>query len=360
MGDLLRYSFDRKPRVAGEAKSAGGTDGSTQPLAVSVAMAAVPPRAPGSQKAAAMARPVRNKKIVDYSQSGDFDDDEDFACVSAPPSKKPRLKVDQKPKKGKNVKDSDSCDSEIKKELPKQRLPLDEKIYQRNLKTAFILSVQESTSEANESAEATNTDTSLHSNCNEDSNYLGMDNTTAENKGVRPGQRQAASGAMVKQRKILLDDRGSDGEGEKDSESEQDYVTTEESESNGSNADTDEEFTVKNPSKKNKQKNQIKIQTKKKEEKALNSNNRDKAPVPAKNKPLLVKAMPVSPPTSKSPQAQSPSTGIRKPKWIPPASNENSNASWERVSVRSPSQGLRLGLSRLAKVKPLHPCADNR
>lgn len=54
----------------------------------------------------------------------------------------------------------------------------------------------------------------------------GMDNSTAENKGVRPGQRQAASGAMVKQRKILLDDRGSDGEGEKDSESEQDYVTS--------------------------------------------------------------------------------------------------------------------------------------
>ncbi|XP_078275944.1 RAD51-associated protein 1-like isoform X2 [Rhinoraja longicauda] len=333
-----------------------------------MAMAVVPPRAPGSQEAAAMARPVRNKKIVDYSQSGDIDDDEDFACVSAPPSKKPRLKVDQKTKKGKNVKDSDSQDAKVKKELPQPRLPLDEKIYQRNLKTAFILSVQESTSEANESAEATNTDTSFDSNCNEDSNFLGIDNTTAENEGVRPRQRQAASGAMLKQRKIL-DDRGSDGECEKDSESEQDYVTTEESESNESNADTDEEFSVKNPSKKNKQKNQIKIQTKKKEEKALKSNSKDKAAVPAKTKPLVVKEMPVSPPPSKSPQAQSPSTGIRKPMWIPPvgnvqfaftASTENSIASRERVSVRSPSQGLRLGLSRLAKIKPLHPCADNR
>ncbi|XP_051889625.1 RAD51-associated protein 1 [Pristis pectinata] len=321
----------------------------------------VPTQGSRPQTAAVMPRPVRNKKIVDYSQSEDFDDDEDFACVSAPPSKKPRLKVDQKPKKGKNGKNSDSQDAKVKKELPKERLPLDEKVYQRNLKTALVLSVQEYTNEANESAEATNTDTSLHPNCNENSDFPGLDKTTAENEGlsIRPRQRQAASGAVIKQRKILLDDRGSDGECENDSGSEQIYLTSEESESNGSDADTDEEFTFKNLSNKNKKKDIIKVQTKKKEKKSPKSNSSDSALVPVKSKPLLLTEIPVSPPSSIASQASSPSTGIRKPKWIPPASKENSNASREGVFVRSPSQGLRLGLSRFAKVKPLHPCADN-
>ncbi|XP_072097145.1 RAD51-associated protein 1 [Mobula birostris] len=307
-----------------------------------------------------MPRPVRNKKIVDYSQNEDFDDDEDFACVSAPPSKKPRLKVDEKQKKGKSVK-KDSQDANVKKELPNERLPLDEKVYQRNLKTALILSVQESTCEANESAETINTDTSLHSNCNENSNFPGLDKTTVENEGlsVRPGQRQAASGAVLKQRKILLDDRGSDGECEKESGSEQDYVRIEESESNGSNTDTDEEFTFKNISNKNKKKNTIKVQTKTKEKKCLKSNSKDTALVPEKSKPSMLTEIPISPTSPIASQASSPSTGLRKPKWIPPASKENSIASPDRVFVKSPSQGLRLGLSRFARVKPLHPSAVN-
>ncbi|XP_059843463.1 RAD51-associated protein 1 isoform X2 [Hypanus sabinus] len=305
-----------------------------------------------------MPRPVRNKKIVDYSQKEDFDDDEDFACMSAPPSKKPRLKVDEKQKKGKSVK-RDSQEAKVKKELPNERLPLDEKVYQRNLKTALIISAQESTCEANESAETTNTDTSLHSNCNESSNF--PDKTTVENEGpsVRPRQRQAASGAVLKQRKILLDDRGSDGECEKESGSEQDYMTAEESESNGSNTDMDEEFTFKNTSNKNKKKNTIKVQTKTKEKKCLKSNSKDTALVPEKSKPSMLTEISFSPTSPIASQASSPSAGLRKPKWTPPASKENSNAPLDRVFVKSPSQGLRLGLSRFAKVKPLHHSADN-
>ncbi|NXK04974.1 R51A1 protein, partial [Herpetotheres cachinnans] len=47
----------------------------------------------------------------------------------------------------------------------------------------------------------------------------------------------------------------------------------------------------------------------------------------------------------------------RKPKWIPPAASGSSNNSMKYVSVKSPAQCLRLGLSRLARVKPLHPSA---
>ncbi|NXQ85102.1 R51A1 protein, partial [Nyctibius grandis] len=49
----------------------------------------------------------------------------------------------------------------------------------------------------------------------------------------------------------------------------------------------------------------------------------------------------------------------KKPKWIPPAASGSSNNSMKYVSVKSPTQCLRLGLSRLARVKPLHPSATS-
>ncbi|NXU78322.1 R51A1 protein, partial [Oreotrochilus melanogaster] len=49
----------------------------------------------------------------------------------------------------------------------------------------------------------------------------------------------------------------------------------------------------------------------------------------------------------------------KKPKWIPPAASGSSNNSMKYASVKSPTQCLRLGLSRLARVKPLHPSATS-
>ncbi|NXS83409.1 R51A1 protein, partial [Erpornis zantholeuca] len=54
--------------------------------------------------------------------------------------------------------------------------------------------------------------------------------------------------------------------------------------------------------------------------------------------------------------ASSPVTD-KKPKWTPPAPSGTSNASVKCVPVKSPTHCLRLGLSRLARVKPLHPSA---
>ncbi|XP_038667288.1 RAD51-associated protein 1-like isoform X2 [Scyliorhinus canicula] len=234
----------------------------------------------------------RTKKAVDYSQSGDFDDDEDFTCGSAPPCKKSRLMT--KEQKEKNIKNSGSQDANAKKELPKERLPLDEKLYQRNLEAALVQSVQEPTTE-------------------------GSDMISAETKGpsVRPRQRRAAAGAASKQKQILLDERGSDGECEEDSAGEKDYSATEESENSESNTDEDEEFSFKNLSNENKKMDKVKTQMKKKEKKSPKPNNSATAP------------------------------------------KESSNNSQERTSVRSPCQGLRLGLSRLARVKPLHPSTGN-
>ncbi|KFQ30860.1 RAD51-associated protein 1, partial [Merops nubicus] len=49
----------------------------------------------------------------------------------------------------------------------------------------------------------------------------------------------------------------------------------------------------------------------------------------------------------------------KKPKWIPPAASGSSNNSVKYISVKSPAPCLRLGLSRLARVKPLHPSATS-
>ncbi|NWT90625.1 R51A1 protein, partial [Lanius ludovicianus] len=49
----------------------------------------------------------------------------------------------------------------------------------------------------------------------------------------------------------------------------------------------------------------------------------------------------------------------KKPKWTPPAPSGSSNASVKCAPVKSPTHSLRLGLSRLARVKPLHPSATS-
>ncbi|NXF32863.1 R51A1 protein, partial [Nyctibius bracteatus] len=65
-----------------------------------------------------------------------------------------------------------------------------------------------------------------------------------------------------------------------------------------------------------------------------------------------------SEPVGRPLHASSPVTE-KKPKWIPPAASGSSNNSMIYVSVKSPTQCLRLGLSRLARVKPLHPSATS-
>ncbi|NXU57103.1 R51A1 protein, partial [Turnix velox] len=74
---------------------------------------------------------------------------------------------------------------------------------------------------------------------------------------------------------------------------------------------------------------------------------------------LTQKKMPSSSePVGKPLHTSSPVTD-RKPKWIPPAASGSSNNPMKHVSIKSPTQCLRLGLSRLARVKPLHPSATS-
>ncbi|KFV02805.1 RAD51-associated protein 1 [Tauraco erythrolophus] len=77
-----------------------------------------------------------------------------------------------------------------------------------------------------------------------------------------------------------------------------------------------------------------------------------------KSEPTQKKISGSSEPVGRPLHTSSPVTD-KKPKWIPPAASGSSNNSMKYVSVKSPTQCLRLGLSRLARVKPLHPSATS-
>ncbi|NWR65028.1 R51A1 protein, partial [Bucorvus abyssinicus] len=70
------------------------------------------------------------------------------------------------------------------------------------------------------------------------------------------------------------------------------------------------------------------------------------------------KMMSSSEPVGRPLHTSSPVTD-KKPKWIPPAASGSSNNRNIFRRVKSPTQCLRLGLSRLARVKPLHPSATS-
>uniref|UniRef100_A0A673SVY6 RAD51 associated protein 1 n=1 Tax=Suricata suricatta TaxID=37032 RepID=A0A673SVY6_SURSU len=170
-----------------------------------------------------MVRPVRHKKPVNYSQFEDSDSDDDFISATAPSNKKPRatpkeLKLETRKPKLKNLQKEDIP----QEKTPKKRMALDDKLYQRDLEVALALSVKELPADAEEardesiekcdSRETETMSKAPHiSNCSVASDYLDLGKITEEDDlpGVQ-GKRKAASKAVVKQRKILLD--GSDGD----------------------------------------------------------------------------------------------------------------------------------------------------
>ncbi|XP_032502518.1 RAD51-associated protein 1 isoform X4 [Phocoena sinus] len=280
-----------------------------------------------------MVRPARHKKPVNYSQFEDSDSDDDFVPATAPLNKKSRttqkeLKLEKPEPKLKTLQEKDIP---LQEKTPKKRMPLDDKLYQRDLEVALALSVKElpaATIDVEESQDNSNFifDIDRHgnseteamsesphiSNCSVASDYLDLDKITEE--GDSQGsqrRRKAASQAVVQQRKILLEN--SDGDGADDSEPDFATVTSV-----------------------------------------------DSAPAAVKSEswPSPKKVSSSSEATRKPLQIRSPPAESKRPKWVPPAvSGSSSRSPLARVSVKSPTQSLRLGLSRLARVKPLHPNA---
>ncbi|XP_004416039.1 PREDICTED: RAD51-associated protein 1 isoform X2 [Odobenus rosmarus divergens] len=333
-----------------------------------------------------MVRPVRHKKPVNYSQFENSDSDDDFVSATAPLNKKPRttpkdLKLETRKPKLKNLQEEDIS---LQEKTPKKRMALDDKLYQRDLEVALALSVkelstvtidveeaQDKSTEKCGSSETGTTNKAPHiSNCSVASDYLDLDKITEEDDfHSAQGKRKAASKAVVQQRKILLD--GSDGDSANDSEP--DSATGEESEDDSDfneSENDDEDFTKGKKVKEIKKKEvRVKSPLEKKEKKPkskcdtlVTSGDCVPAAVKSESQPSPKKVSLSSEATRKSLQICSPSAESRKPKWIPPAVSGSSGSSRRRsppagVSVKSPNRSLRLGLSRLARVKPLHPSA---
>ncbi|XP_073645235.1 RAD51-associated protein 1 isoform X2 [Tursiops truncatus] len=258
-----------------------------------------------------MVRPARHKKPVNYSQFEDSDSDDDFVPATAPLNKKSRstqkeLKLEKPEPKLKNLQEKDIP---LQEKTPKKRMPLDDKLYQRDLEVALALSVKE--------LPAVTIDV-------EESQDKNLDKITEEDDSQGPQRRRkAASQAVVQQRKILLEN--SDGDGADDSEP--DFATGEDSEddSDFSESEDDESFTVRKSKVKEIKKKEVKGKSpvEKKEKKSKRHDvvtSVDSAPAAVKSEswPSPKKVSPSSEATRKPLQIQSPPAESKRPKWVPP------------------------------------------
>ncbi|XP_029059932.1 RAD51-associated protein 1 isoform X3 [Monodon monoceros] len=218
-------------------------------------------------------------------------------------------------------------------------MPLDDKLYQRDLEVALALSVKElpaATIDVEESQDKNidkhgNSETeamskSPHiSNCSVASDYLDLDKITEEDDSQgSQRRRKAASQAVVQQRKILLEN--SDGDGADDSEP--DFATGEGSEDDSDFSDSeDESFPVRKSKIKEIKKKEVKGKSpaEKKEKKAKSKRHDavtsvDSAPAAVKSEswPSPKKVSPSSEATRKLLQIRSPPAESKRPKWVPP------------------------------------------
>ncbi|XP_010149705.1 PREDICTED: RAD51-associated protein 1, partial [Eurypyga helias] len=298
---------------------------------------------------------------------------EDFACIAAPSSKKSRTqlrepKTEKKEKQKKPPKEL----SPSQKQTPSKRISLDDKLYQRDLEVALALSVKEKSANIlevqNPEEQGKNVESEnghgrpLFSNCSVDSKLLGLDQVMdADVLRDDCGQRTAAS-KVAADRKLLS--VGSD-DGEDATDSEPDAVPSEESEEDSDYCEgDDEDFAVeKKKAKGNKKKTKQKVPAVREKTTFKSKINTTVSPVVSSSRITEQKCEPAqkmvsspSEPVGRPLHTSSPVTD-RKPKWIPPAASGSSSNSMKFALVKSPTQCLRLGLSRLARVKPLHPSA---
>ncbi|XP_047284043.1 RAD51-associated protein 1 isoform X3 [Homo sapiens] len=285
--------------------------------------------------------------------------------------------------------------------VPCTKMALDDKLYQRDLEVALALSVkelptvttnvqnsQDKSIEKHGSSKIETMNKSPHiSNCSVASDYLDLDKITVEDDvGGVQGKRKAASKAAAQQRKILLE--GSDGDSANDTEP--DFAPGEDSEDDSDfceSEDNDEDFSMRKSKVKEIKKKEVKVKSpvEKKEKKSKSKCNAlvtsvDSAPAAVKSESQsLPKKVSLSSDTTRKPlEIRSPSAESKKPKWVPPGmaylssrtgawkiitaasgGSRSSSSPLVVVSVKSPNQSLRLGLSRLARVKPLHPNATS-
>ncbi|XP_076015086.1 RAD51-associated protein 1 [Genypterus blacodes] len=325
-----------------------------------------------------MERQSRKTKVVNYSEAKDFDDDEDFAHVKEPPFKKAREDLTQH----KYILSTSTQElNSPATSSSNGRKPPGERLLERDLEAALTLSLLNPADGTDEQFPTSkgdfgvdlpvdeNTDpSSFHvSNCSVDSSLLGLDKITGETDSRK---RKPACKPTDGIKKLKNEDEDYRPKQTPDSESDDDFSDQAESE--------DEEFSLKKTSKTSKKEKRTKNEKQKAKPAAVSK--KDKQP-PKPSKPKTQRAAgvhtPVRTPTANVPSgprrpsssSSSPSTcrpavhpspsGSRLPKWNPPGQLGRSPTSLQTPAVKSPGQGLRLGLSRRVRVKPLHPSVSS-
>ncbi|XP_026644035.1 RAD51-associated protein 1 [Microtus ochrogaster] len=328
-----------------------------------------------------MVRPSRNKKPVNYSQFEDSgaDSDDDFIEATMPRNKKsktlPKELKQDKPKP--NLKTPQKEDI-LPGKAPKKRMALDDKVFQRGLEVALALSVKELPTVSNQvqNSQEKRTDKqgdrktemtdksppvsncSVTSDNSEDLDKMMEEGDAGSVKGGRKTSKSEAQRSRVPSESSSAGDTELDSATGEDSENDSNFE-----ESEGS----DEDFAVRKGKAREKKKKAVQrkpVVEKEKQSKQKKETSVGVAPAAIKSRsPSLLEAVGLSSEAVRKPAKMcSPSAEGKRPKWVPPAASgsRNSNSSpLAGAPTKSPSQSLRLGLSRLAPVKCLHPNATS-
>ncbi|XP_064603275.1 RAD51-associated protein 1-like isoform X2 [Liolophura sinensis] len=320
-------------------------------------------------------RPCRSRKTVDYSAFEGEDNDDDFADPT-PPTKKA---------KGSNK--ENKMNRKKEGELPKiksqdrgcgNRQSLDEKLFDRDLEAALKLSILSSAD-----ADLTEVAVETHSS---DKPALSSTTPSVESRGsgVTESKHSLPSVAKLDDEIIALPDdlsenprkrrkaavkpvRYDDADDDDDAVEEEWNPAKADKLNSGNDDDDDEEFDPedsdsdygsskkKRGNKKTKSKPVTKkvtpTKTKLKSNVTVTPVHQKKPSVKQTNPKSTTKSSPVTP--SHHTPSRVLSGGLKKA-WVPPA-RSTSSSPLASLTVKSPSSGLRLGLSRNQKVKSLHP-----
>uniref|UniRef100_A0A803XYT7 RAD51 associated protein 1 n=1 Tax=Meleagris gallopavo TaxID=9103 RepID=A0A803XYT7_MELGA len=262
--------------------------------------------------------------------------DEDFACIAAPLTKKSRTQP-KEPKKEKKKKQKTRKElTSSQKESSIGSTSLGDSFCERDLNVTVALSIEEKSANIHEV---------------QNSKEQGFSQVLDDDIPTNGCRQRKAFKAFSHQKLLTIDscDR------EHVTDSEPVTVPDDESEENSDYSESNDEDCAMEKMKIKRNKKEIKRQTGKQKIPKSENNTTVMKLKSEQTQKMSTSSEPVGRPLHTS----SPVTN-KKPKWEPPAATGTSNNSMKYASVKSPTQCLRLGLSRLARVKPLHPNATSR
>ncbi|XP_064635341.1 RAD51-associated protein 1-like [Lineus longissimus] len=308
---------------------------------------------------AEVGRARRARKVIDYANFADGDEsDDDFVSSSTPPVAK-RPKLDKPDKSSKSTKtEKENVKKKKKKSL--NRKPPGENLFETHLQAALELSMIETSSqETAESQESVVKDVLIKP-------VVIADDDEIVCLGSEPIQsmspvRSSCRAASKEQRQSFLQESESEGPSQDNNEEfklEGDESEDDEDDESDDSFNPDDDDSDFDDGKKKKKKPPAKPRPQKTPKTAASTTSHPKPKTVCKPSPAPFRS-PIasnSLPATNTPKSDLGTCASRKPAWTPPAPTGSATKCVNLGGRRSPSGGggLRLGLSRSQRVKPLH------